>query len=74
MSYRVHKSKDGCRVAILGTDNQFVASLVDGEWLADLPFDAYELEDLLMVNDSHEADALYQQARAALANKKSVVA
>ena len=72
MKYRVHKSEDGHRVAILGKDGDFVASFVKGKWVAELPFDAHELEDLLLVTDQKEAESFFKKAKAALERKAAI--
>ncbi len=72
MNYRVHKSRDGNKMVVRAKDENFIASFVNGAWVADLPFDAYELEDILLVDDADEARRIYEQAKQVLKTKPAV--
>lgn len=65
MSFRVFKSEDG-RIAVRSKEENFVASFDKGKWVAELVFDAYELEELRQVTDPKEAQAIYSEAKKAL--------
>jgi len=72
MNYRVHRSKDGSKIVVRAKDENFIASFVNGKWVADLPFDAYELEDILLITDPTEAKRIYEEAKQALKAKPAV--
>jgi hypothetical protein len=59
-------------MVVRAKDENFIASFVNGTWSADLPFDAYELEDILLVDDADEAKRIYDEAKRALKSKPAV--
>lgn len=65
MAYRVHKSEKG-DVIVRSKEDNFTACYKNGHWTDRLSFNAYELEELLQVNDAEEASAIISQAKEAV--------
>jgi hypothetical protein len=74
MKYSVHKSATSSDAVVLSDEenDDFVASFRNGKWQKQLLFNAYELEDLLLVTDEAEATRIFQQAMKALGNQQIV--
>ena len=65
MAYRVHKSEKG-DVIVRSKEDNFTACNKNGHWSDRLSFNAYEMEELLQVNDAEEASAIISQAKEAV--------
>jgi len=65
MAYRVHKSGSG-DIIVRSKEDNFTASYKNGKWSNRIAFNAYELEELLQVNDPKEAGAIIDLAKKAL--------
>jgi hypothetical protein len=65
MDFRVFRSDDG-RMAIKSVYDDFVASYKHGEWVDEMLFDPYELQELPPVEDTTEALHIVKEAKRAL--------
>lgn len=66
MDFRVYKSDDG-RAVVKSSDEDFVASYRHGEWVNDMVFDPYEMQEISLVEDPRIANDLVKEAKRALA-------
>lgn len=57
---------DEGNISVFDPRDTFMASFRDGKWVNDLLFNAYELEEFTIVEDSNEILHILEQARAAL--------
>ena len=65
MDFRVYKADDG-RMAVQSKVDDFVASKRHGEWVNEMSFDPYELLELPLVEDPHEAQVIIKEAKKSL--------
>lgn len=65
MAYRVHKSERG-DIIVRSREDNFTASFKNGKWSNRIAFNAYELEEMLQVNDHKEVEAIIALAKQAL--------
>lgn len=65
MAYRVHKSASG-DIIVRSKEDNFTASYKNGQWSNRIAFNAYELNELLQVNDPKEAGDIIALAKKAL--------
>lgn len=65
MEFRVFRAEDG-RAVVQSKFDDFVASYKHGEWVNDMLFDPYEMQEIPLLDDDVEASNLVKAAKRAL--------